>query len=140
MEKRPLSLTIIGWLLIAEPMMAFMNLGPDVSAAQPLILGICLAMAAVPLAIGVALSPGNRRGELGLTILITMAVAVFCGLAAAATILDPGFKPFMPLLPPMPEIGVAPIAGTMNLVVLTAIGWWLYGRRRRKAEAGASQG
>ena len=32
----------------------------------------------------------------------------------------------MPLLPPMPEIGVAPIAGTMNLIVLTAIGWWLY--------------
>jgi hypothetical protein len=127
-------LVIGGWVLIAEPMMAFMNLGPDVSTVQPLVLGICLAMAAAPLAIGVALSPGERRRELGLTILIAMAAAVFCGLAMAAVFLDPGFKPFMP---PMPDIGVAPIAGTVNLVVLTAIGWWLYRRRRRKAEAGA---
>ena len=128
-------LVIGGWLLIAEPMMAFMNLGSDVSSAQPLILGICLAMAAVPLAIGVALSPGDRRRELGLTILIAMAVAVFCGLATAATFLDPGFKPFMPLLPPMPDIAVAPVAGTVNLVVLTVVGWWLYRRRRSNAEA-----
>jgi len=131
-------LTIGGWLLMGEPLVAFLNFGPG---ARPhelfLILGV-LTFVAIPLAIGIALSPGDRRRELGLTILIATGVGVVCGASAVATFMDPGFKPFMAQMPPMPDFRMAPVVGVVNLIVLTAIGWWLYrgGRRRVEAEAG----
>lgn len=119
-------LAIGGWLLIAEPLIAFMDLGPGMRSGMPLVLAICLVMAAVPLSIGVALSRGERRRELGLTILIAEAAAVFTAGSLAAIFLDPGFKQFMPLMPLIPKIGVAWALGTANLLAFTAIGWWLY--------------
>lgn len=122
-------LALGGWLLMAEPVMAFMDFGPGLREAQPLLLLVCLVMAGVPLAVGVLLSPGERWRELGLTILLAVGAALFCGVSLAAMLLDPGFKQFMPLMPPMPKIGVAPIAGAINLLILTGLGWLLYRRR-----------
>jgi hypothetical protein len=124
-------LVIGGWLLLAEPIMAFVNVAPGVKAVQAIVLGILVVAAAVPLAIGVALSPGDRRRELGLTILVAVGFGLFSGAAAVATFMDPGFKPFMPLMPPMPDIHAAPVVGVVNLVALTALGWWLYRGRAR---------
>jgi hypothetical protein len=53
-------------------------------------------------------------------------VALFCGLALVVIFMDPGFKQFMPLMPPMPDIKAAPIVGTVNLIAVTAIGLVLY--------------
>jgi hypothetical protein len=116
-----------GWLLMGEPLIAFMRFGDEPSlGARAIAALVCLGMAAVPLAIGSWVSPGNRRRELGLTILIAVGAAVFCGLAVAAVFLDPGFKPFMPAMPPMPDLRMAPVAGTVNLLVLAGIGLLLY--------------
>jgi hypothetical protein len=46
---------------------------------------------------------------------------------------DPGFKQVAPLFPPMPELGFAPIIGTLNLIAVIAIGWLLYRRGARAA-------
>jgi hypothetical protein len=127
--RRVLSIVFLvlgGWLLMGEPLIAFMDLGAGAQPAMPFVLLGVLVFAAVPLAIGAALSPGKRRRELGLTILIATGAAVFSGISLAAVLADPGFRQFMPLLPPMPKIVLAPVSGALNLVVLTAIGWWLY--------------
>lgn len=115
-----------GWVLMAEPVIAFVDFGPDVPAALPIVILLFLVMAAVPLGIAVALSPGDRRRELGLTILIAIGFAIFSAVCAAAIFMDPGFKQLAPLMPPMPKVAIAPIAGAANLVVVTAIGWFLY--------------
>ena len=117
-----------GWLLTAEPILAFMDFGPGMGGAMPAVLAFVLLLAAVPLGIGVALSPGRRWRELGLTILIASGMAAFTGLGLAAMFLDPGFKQFMPAMPPLPDI--APAAGTLNLIALVSAGLLLYGRRR----------
>lgn len=133
-------LVIGGWLLMGEPLIAFMNFGADARPHEPfLILGV-LTFVAIPLAIGVALSPGDRRRELGLTILIAVGFGLVSGAAAVATLMDPGFKPFMPLMPPMPDIHAAPVVGVANLVAVTALGWWLYRRRARSAERAPAGG
>ena len=49
-----------GWLLTAEPILAFMDFGPGMGGAMPAVLAFVLLLAAVPLGIGVALSPGSR--------------------------------------------------------------------------------
>jgi cation transport ATPase len=123
-----------GWLLMVEPMMAFidMRLGSWLGLVVMLIF---LVVAGVPLGIGTALSPGNRRRELGLTILITLGVGVVCAVSMAAILLDPGFKQFEPLMPPMPDFRLAPLPGLLNLAVVAAAGWWLYRTRvERRAE------
>lgn len=130
-----LFLIIGGWLLMCEPLVAFMNLGKEAQSAELPVLLILLAIAAVPLAIGTALSPGERWRELGLTILLSAAMAVFAGVSTVAVFADPGFQKLKPALPPMPDIGVAPVPGVINLVVVIAIGWFLYRRRSATATA-----
>jgi hypothetical protein len=136
--RRALSIVFLvlgGWLLMGEPLIAFMDLGAGTELPMPFLLFGVLVFAAVPLAIGAALSSGNRRRELGLTILIATGAAVSSGISVAAVLADPGFRQFMPLLPPMPKIVLAPVAGVLNLILLTAIGWWLYrGRPVKEAE------
>lgn len=115
-----------GWLLMGEPLVAFMDFGPELRSAAPIVWLITLIMAAIPLSIAVAASPGERWRELGLTILIACGVAAFSGLSALAMFTDPGFKQFLPLLPPMPRIGIAPVPGALNFAVLAGLGWLLY--------------
>jgi hypothetical protein len=124
-------LVLGGWVLMCEPVIAFtdMKIGPQ--SVTLLMTLFFLVFAAVPLAIGVALSPGDRRRELGLTILIALALATLGALTLTAMLLDPGFKQFKPLIPPMPDIGVAPVIGVLNLIVVAAIGWLLYRRPAR---------
>lgn len=122
-------LALGGWVLMAELLLAFIDFAPKLSGAQAVVALFALGIAGVPLALGVLLSPGERWRELGLTILLAMGAALFCGLSIAAILMDPGFKPFMPLMPPMPNVALAPIVGAINLLVLLAAGWLLYRRR-----------
>ena len=131
-------LVIGGWLLASEPLLAFIDFGPDDPPAKPFMLLGVLIFVAVPLAIGVALSPGKRWRELGLTVLIATGVGLFCGLCMLAVFNDPAFQQMKPALPPMPRMVFGPIAGAVNALVLIAIGWLLY--RSGKADPGSSPG
>lgn len=133
--RRVLSIVFLafgGYLLMAEPLVAFMDMHVGGPPTQLIIALVCLVMAAVPLAIGTLLSPGDRRRELGLTVLIAMGAALFCGVSCVVVFTDPGFKPLLADIP-MPNIGIAPVTGFANFIVLTGIGWLLYGPRRRAA-------
>jgi peptidoglycan/LPS O-acetylase OafA/YrhL len=121
-----------GWLLLGEPIIAFIDFGPDARPSQFfLILGV-LTFVSIPLLIATAISPGHRRRELGLTILIAVGVALVSGASAAVVFTDPGFMQFMP---PMPKIGFAPLAGAVNLLIVAAVGWLLYRTGRGEPEA-----
>lgn len=139
MIRRVLSIILFilgGWLFTGEPMMAFLDFPPDESAAKPFVLLGVVIVAAVPLLLGALASPGRRWRELGLTILIATGVGLFCGLCVIAVFNDPGFEQFRPVMPPMPEFTLAPITGTVNALVVIAIGWLLY--RGRRADLGTS--
>ena len=127
---------------MCEPLFAFMHFDesyPGSSAAQLGMIAVFLLLGFVPILIGTLLSPGNRLREAGLTILISLGVAGFCALSILVAFNDPGLKPF---LPPMPKIGIAPVAGTLNLLLFAALGIWLYRMPPRKDQAapGSSPG
>ena len=124
-------LVLGGWMLAGEPVIAFvdMKFGTWIGLFMMLVF---IALAAVPLGIGVALSPGNRRRELGLTILLVLGITAISFLSIGAMLLDPGFKQFEPLMPPMPDVGFAPLPGALNLAAVGALGWWLYRPRGKR--------
>ena len=123
-----------GWLLMVEPVIAFLDLGPEARSAQPWVFLITLGMAAVPLAIATVLSPGERWRELGLTILLSAGAALFAGISSAAVFLDPGSGPLIEeAVPNMPDFAFTPVTGILNLVVIAAIGWLLYRRPRNRS-------
>jgi len=125
-----LFLAIGGWMLAGEPLMAFVDMKVG-SWVMLLMMLVFIVIAAVPLGIGVALSPGNRRRELGLTILIALGVTLISLLSIGAMLLDPGFKQIEPLMPPLPDVAFAPLPGLLNLTVVAAVGWWLFRKERR---------
>ena len=118
-----------GWALMAEPFLAFLDFGSGLEAGKLAALAIALAMAAVPLAAGTALSPGERWRELGLTILLATGFAAFAGVSAAAIFLDPGARPIVEAVGPMPDFRLAPVVGILNLIVILAAGWLLFRRQ-----------
>jgi hypothetical protein len=113
-----------GWMLMSEMMTAFLDVeaGPADNLGM---IGVSLVVAAPLLLIGAWASPGRRWQELGLTILIAVVAALFCGLSVLVVFSDPGFKPFMP---PMPKIELTPVVGTLNLLVVSAAGFALWRR------------
>lgn len=82
---------------------------------------------------GAWISPGRRWRELGLTILITVGIVAFSGLSMVLMMFD---AKLVRLMPPMPEIGLRPATGLINLALATSIGFWLY-RDVQGGEAGA---
>lgn len=120
-----------GWLLSAEPAIAFIAFGGDEIKGKLFAAMIMLGIVAVPLAIATVVSPGDRWQELGLTILLSAAATAFCCLAIAAVFFDSGMKPFLADLPPTRNIVLAPVTGVLNLLALTGIGWLLYRRSGR---------
>jgi hypothetical protein len=136
--RRVLSVVFLafgGYILMGEPLVAFLNMHLGGEGAQLLLALVWLITAAIPLAIGTLISPGDRRRELGLTVLIAMGAALFCGISCVAVFTDPGFKPYMANIP-MPDFGFAPVTGIMNFIVLSGIGWLLYQGRRTPAALG----
>lgn len=122
-----------GWMLSGEPLFAFLSFGPATPWLTPVMLGLFLVLAAVPLAVGTALSPGERSRELGLTMLLSIGFAAVGAVSAAAVLFDPGAKMIWAEVGPMPDIRITPIVGTANLMVMTAVAWLLYRRRGQAA-------
>jgi hypothetical protein len=113
-----------GWMLSGEVLVAFFDVEAGLSD-NAMMIALLMIFAAVPLLLGAWASPGQRWRELGLTILIAAAIALFCGLTALVMFMDPAFARYMP---PLPEIRVAPVVGAVNLLVISAVGWLLYQR------------
>lgn len=111
-----------GWWLAGQMAVAFLDLQRGLSD-NLLMIGVVTVLAAVPLALATWASPGERRRELGLTVLIATGATLFLLASVAATVMD---RAFMRYMPPMPELEFAPVAGVVNLLVVGAVGWWLY--------------
>src|SRR5687768_4931535 len=101
---------------------AFLDLEAGISD-NLLMVGIVILFAGVPLALGTWASPGKRRRELGLTILLATGATLFAIASVAATFMDRSFMRYMPAIP---ELEFAPVIGIVNLLVVAALGWWLY--------------
>jgi len=129
--RRFLSLLLFvlgGWMLITELCVAFVAAEPGF-VHNLYLIALFGVIAGVPLLLGAWASPGQRWSELGLTILISGGVTLLSLVSVAAILLDPESKPF---LPPMPKLEIAPVAGTVNLLLLGALGWFLYRKGRTK--------
>jgi hypothetical protein len=122
-----------GWMLTTEAMVAGMDLGEG-TGAQLFMAALFLMLAAVPLAAGTALSPGNRLADLGLTLMIVAGVAAFCALAVVMTVNDPAVAKMMPPDQPLPDIAFNPLVGTINLLLIAGGGYalWRKGRARQR--------
>lgn len=117
-----------GWMLMGQMLAAFLDIEPG--PIDNFVMVAIFAILVLPLLlIGFWVSPGERRRELGLTILISVGFALFTGLSFLLVLVDPTMSAAMP---PMPEINYAPIVGAVNLLVLIGAGLWLY-RRKPKA-------
>lgn len=111
---------------MCEPVVAFMRADdsyPGSSAGKLMAIAVFMVLGMVPLLVGALISPGEKVKEAGLTILISMGFAAFCGVSIVAIFTDPGAKPYLPL---MPHIRLAPLAGALNLLLIAGLGWLLY--------------
>ena len=112
-----------GWIAMTQLMAAFMDIEPGL--ADNLLMPAIFAVLAAPLLLlGAWASPGRRWRELGLTLLIAAGISAFCGVAMLLIVNDPKFMELMPQ--PLPHIDLAPVFGAVNLLLVTALGWWLY--------------
>ena len=116
-----------GWILATELFAASLDVEPGVWDSLA-IVGIFVPIAGVPLLAGALTSRGDRWRELGLTILVSVGVAVATFACVTAVMLDPAFARQMP---PLHEIRLDPLIGLINLLVVGAVGSWLYRRRAR---------
>jgi len=115
-----------GWLAMSQTVAAFMDV--EAGLADNLILTAFFALFAAPLLLlGAWASPGRRWSELGLTLLIAAGFGAFCGLATLLVFNDPKFMELMEVTAePMPQIDLAPVFGVANMILVAALGWWLY--------------
>jgi cation transport ATPase len=112
-----------GWMVMTQLMTAFVDIEPGL-ADNLLMTAICAVLAVPLLLLGAWASPGRRWHELGLTLLIAAGISTFCGLAMLLVLNDPKFMELMPQ--PLPDIDLALAFGAVNLMLIAALGWWLY--------------
>jgi hypothetical protein len=126
-----------GWLLSTEVMMSWASFGPDLGVAAKLIMaGVYLVLAA-PFLLGATwASPGIRRRELGLSVMIAAAVGTLLGGALFMIMADPAVAKMMPPGQSAPQIGLDLPFGALNLVLVTALGYFLWRSGTERAGGG----
>ena len=134
--RRTLSVILFilgGWLLTSEVMVSWINVGEPSGTAFAMV-GIMLVLSAPLLALGTWASPGNRLADLGITMVICAGIGGGCALSAFMMLSDPKFLMLLPLESPARDLHLAAIPGGVNLIVIAAVGWFLWstGRRREK--------
>jgi hypothetical protein len=128
-----------GWMLMSELVVAFLDMEPG-AYDNAIMLAVFAIIGGIPLLIAAWVSPGQRWQELGLTVLIASGLALFCAISAVVILTDPGFKPFMPKMPPMPDLKFAPIVGAVNLLAIAGVGWLLYRRQSGRLDQARADG
>lgn len=111
-----------GWMLMSGLIVAFIDVQPGLTD-NFVALGVMAIIALVPLLLATVVSPGLRWRELGLTMLITVAVAAAMGVSFAAILLDPAMMRYMP---PLPKADFNFPLGLSVLLVVAISGWALY--------------
>jgi hypothetical protein len=111
-----------GWVLASEILTAFMDVQPGLRDSF-IFVALFGGLAAVPLLLGAWASPGRRRQELGLTILLAVGFGLIAVVTIGAILIDPGAKPFLPSLR---GLALAPVVGIANLLIVCAVGVMLY--------------
>jgi len=133
--RRPLSILLFvlgGWLLTSELVAAFIDVAPGLGD-NLMMMAVFAVLTAPLLLLGAWASPGRRRREFGLTMLIAAGLAIFCGLITILFVNDPTAAPLMPR--PMPHVDLAPVFGAVNLLLVAALGGWLYRGRMPGADS-----
>jgi hypothetical protein len=128
-------LCIGAWLLMSGLTVAWVNFGEGL-VAEFGVAGIMAAFAAPFLALGTAVSPGNRRADLGMTLMVAAGIAAALALMMWMVVSDPGFKQFMPPGKQMPDLRLAPASGLATEFVVAASGYllWYFGRQQERRE------
>ena len=122
-----------GWILAAEGMMAAMEFGLGIRG-QLAVMGIITVFAAPFLLAGLWVSPGNRFGDLGVTLMISAGVGAVMTLMVASMFSDPHFRELLPPDRPMPRVHFSYEYGLLNVLLLGGLGLasWLFGRARTR--------
>jgi hypothetical protein len=136
--RRVLSIILFvigGWLLMSETLFAWMDLGEGV-LVQILALSFFIGFTAAPLGLATLVSPGNRRAELGLTLMITAGISAFVGLTMLLAMNDPAVAKMMPPGETMPNPQLDPAFGAVNLLIIAGAGYllWRKGRAHLKSK------
>ena len=124
--KRGCSTTLFvigGWLLSTVGVMGLMPLEEDGISSWTMIAFIAVLVAPI-LLIATWISPGRRLAELGLTLMITAAVAAGMVLAMAAIGLDPAMERVMPGL--WPEMDFTDPAMFVSILLMGGGGYLLW--------------
>lgn len=122
-----------GWILASGLMIAGMTFDRAESAGIRLgMMGIMVAMAALPLLLAILLSPGNRLADFGMTLMIVAGCGVALALTTALISHDPGFRQLMPPDRPMPHFAFEPLWGIASVLVVGGGGFllWRWGLAR----------
>ena len=103
-------------MLFGELFAAFFDVEPGLLDSA-IVVGIFIPIAGAPLLAATLLTPGDRWRELGLTILLAAGIGIFAAAFVAAR-----------LMPPLRELRFDAVFGFANLLVVSALGLWLYRR------------
>lgn len=123
-----------GWMLTSGLVAGWIDFG--VGAAGPwFALAMMTAFAAPFLGLGTWVSPGDRRAELGLTLMICASVGGGVILTWAVMFADPAFRQLMPPGQTPPDVRLAPVSGLAGLLIVGGGGYGL--RRGATRRAGA---
>lgn len=121
-------LVLGGSMLVTALLAAFIDVQPGLGDNLAMVGGT-LFLALVPLLLGAALNPAQRWRDLGLTILVALAVLAAMAISYAAIFLDPAMTRYMPPMPPIQfnfDVGVA-----VTLIV-AATGSLLYRQKSKR--------
>jgi len=113
-----------GWMLFGELFAAFFDVEPGLLDSA-IMVGIFIPIAGAPLLAATLLTPRHRWRELGLTILLAAGIGILAAAFVAAVMLDPAMAR---LMPPLRELRFDAVFGFANLLVVSAVGLWLYRR------------
>jgi len=128
-------LLIIGaWLLVAGLAVSWMDVGEGDFSGKVGAVAIMAAVAAPFLAVGIAVSPGNRTADFGMTLMVAAAVAGGLGLMMWMVFSDPSFRQLMPPGRQMPNVHIDPNWGIAGELIVGGAGYllWYIGRRRER--------
>ncbi len=123
-------------MLITGSFLAWLDVGGSPPEARALAIGLFWFLGLPFLLLGAWASPGNRRAELGATLITTAIVSAVTSLTIIVLLNDPKFREFMPSDRPMPNFTLSPISGLANLVVIGGLGWLLFQWGKRRTTCG----
>ncbi len=124
---------IAGMFLLTWGLMSFV--GGDPEAPKAFMMTLLAGFSLVPLAIAAVISPGRRRFEVGVVLLVAAGWTAAVALTLGIMLTDPTA---IAVMPPETIKGLAmfndPVFGALMTTAMGAAGLWLVRRKDRAAE------